>query len=85
MFACSMDMSKAFDSVIHSKLWGKLLSASMPAIVVRLLLVIYITQRANVRWSGECSNTLSLKNGVKKGAVLSAVAYCVMCIHERAL
>ena len=35
------------------------------------------TQRANVRWNGECSDINSFKNGVKQGAVLSAVAYCV--------
>jgi hypothetical protein len=47
-----MDMTKAFDLVVHSKLLSKLLAASMPAIVVRLLLVMYLTQYANVRWDG---------------------------------
>ena len=31
VFACSMDMTKAFDLVVHSKLLRKLLDASMPA------------------------------------------------------
>ena len=43
VFACSMDMTKAFDLVVHSKLLGKLLAAAMPAIVVRLLLIIVLT------------------------------------------
>ena len=46
-----MDMTKAFDLVVHSKLLSKLLAASMPAIVVRLLLVMYLTQYANVKFS----------------------------------
>ena len=77
VFACSMDMSKAFDLVVHSKLLGKLLEASMPAIVVRLLLVMYLTQYANVRWDGMFSAIFSLKNGCKQEAVFSAIAYCV--------
>ena len=77
VFACSMDMTKAFDLVVHSKLLSKLLAASMPAIIVRLLLVMYLTQYANVRWDGGFSDVFTLKNGCKQGAVLSAIAYCV--------
>ena len=49
----------------------------MPAIVVRLMLVMYLTQFANVRWCGAFSGVFSLRNGCKQGAVLSAIAYCV--------
>ena len=77
VFACSMDMTKAFDLVVHSKLLSKMLAASMPPIVVRLLLVMYLTQFANVRWDGAFSGMFKLKNGCKQGAVLSAIAYCV--------
>ena len=63
--------------MVHSKLLLKLLAASMPAIIVRLLLVLFLTQFANVRWCGTYSCTFSLKNGCKQGAVLSAVLYCV--------
>ena len=61
----------------HSKRLSKLLGASMPAIVVRLLLVMYLIQYANVRWDGDFSGIFSLRNGCKQGAVLSAIAYCV--------
>ena len=77
MFACSMDMTKAFDLAVHSKLLGKLLAAAMPSVVVRLLLVMFLTQHANVRWDGALSAVFSLRNGCKQGAVLSAIAYCV--------
>ena len=78
MFACSMDMTKAFDLVVNSKLFSKLLATSMPAIVVRLLLVMYLTQYASVRWDGHFSAIFSLRNGCKQGAAVSSViAYCV--------
>ena len=77
VFACAMDMTEAFDLVVHSKLLMKLLAASMPAIVVRLMLVMFLTQFANVRWCGALSGTFFLRNGCKQGAVLSAIAYCV--------
>ena len=48
VFACAMDMTKAFDLVVHSRLLRKLLDAAMPAIVVRLMLVMFLTQHANV-------------------------------------
>ena len=77
VFACAMDMTKAFDLVVHSKLLLKLLNAGMPPIVVRLLMVMFLTQFANVRWCGALSDTFPLGNGCKQGAVLSAIAYCV--------
>ena len=77
VFACAMDMTKAFDLVVHSKLLLKLLDAHMPPIVVRLLMVMFLTQFANVRWCGAVSEIFPLGNGCKQGAVLSAIAYCV--------
>ena len=77
VFDCSMDMSKAFNLVVQSKLLTKLMEASMPVSIVRLLLVMFLTQNANVRWDGKFSAIFSLKNECKQGAVLSAIAYCV--------
>ena len=77
VFARAMDMTTAFDLVVHSKLLMKLLAASMPAIVVRLMLAMYLTQFANVGWCGAFSGVFNLRNGCKQGAVLSAIAYCV--------
>ena len=68
VYTCLMDMSKAFDTVKHSQLFKKLLQQGLPAVIVRYILVSYMYQTANVRWNG---------NGVKQGAILSAVLYCV--------
>ena len=37
---------------------------------------MYTTQKANVRWGGVISKFFKMSNGVKQGAVLSAILYC---------
>ncbi len=77
VFTCLMDMSKAFDTVQHSCLFKKMLGQGMPLIIVRFVLVSYQNQRANVKWNKELSKYFGIKNGVKQGAILSAILYCV--------
>ena len=76
VFACTMDMTKAFDLVKHSILFEKLLCKGLSVIFIRLLLFIYMMQFANVKWNGESSGCFSLGNGVRQGGVLSAILYC---------
>jgi hypothetical protein len=76
VYSCLCDMSKAFDLVKHSVLFQKLMVSGIPMIFLRLLLCIYLLQSANVRWNGKCSEFFPLTNGVKQGAVLSAILYC---------
>ena len=77
VFTCLMDMTKAFDLVRHSVLFKKLISAGLSLIFVRVLMFFYINQVANVRWNGMFSDIFSMKNGVRQGAVLSALLYCI--------
>ena len=77
VYVCALDMSKAFDRVKHSTLFEKLLSKSLPDIFVILLIYMYRNQCAKVRWDNNDSNNFSLTNGVKQGAVLSAILYCI--------
>ena len=77
MFVCAMDMSKAFDKVKHSLLFQKLIERGLPEIYIRLLVVIYCKQTATVQWNNKVSQQFPLSNGVKQGAVLSAILYCV--------
>ena len=72
-----MDMSKAFDTVKHSILFQKLIKQGVPPIIVRFILVSYKLQKANVRWNNELSRFFTISNGVKQGAIMSAVLYCV--------
>ena len=77
VYACTMDMSKAFDRGKHSALFEKLRLVSIPPVIIRFLMSIYRLQVANVRWNGAVSNHFKIRNGVKQGAVLSAILYCV--------
>ena len=70
-------MTKAFDLVRHSTMFKKIISAGLSLVFVRLLLFIYINQFANVRWVGTFSDMFTMRNGVRQGAVLSAIFYCI--------
>ena len=48
----------------------------MSLIFTRLMLIMYLLQYANVRWNGSLSECFEMRNGVKQGAVLSAILYC---------
>ena len=76
VYSCVMDMTKAFDLVKHSQLFRKLIDGGLSIIFIRLLLASYLLQKANVRWNGILSRNFPLSNGVKQGAVLSAILYC---------
>ena len=75
VFASVMDMTKAFDNVRHSQLFTKVLERGIPAIFIRLLMVAYKSQELLVSWNGESSALFTMSNGVKQGAVLSALLY----------
>jgi hypothetical protein len=77
VFSCMMDMTKAFDMVQHSLLFRKLLDVHLSSIFIRLIMVIYYLQYANVRWNQLVSDVFPMGNGVKQGAVLSALLYCI--------
>ena len=50
VYSCFMDMRKSFDTVQHSKLFQKLNQRNLSSIFTRLIIVMYISQSANVRW-----------------------------------
>ena len=79
VFMCTMDMTKAFDVTVHSLLFLKMYKAGLSSIFLRLLIFIYSEQFANVGWNGVISSVFSMHNGVRQGAILSAIAYCFYC------
>ena len=77
VFVCLMDCTKAFNTVSHSKLFVKLIDRKIPASFVRLLLFRYSHQTAQVTWNGTNSKEFPITNGVRQGAVLSPVLFCL--------
>ena len=53
-----------------------MLDANVPGVMVRLLIYIYRSQRAEVCWQGAYSEQFSVKNGVRQGAILSPILFC---------
>ena len=76
VFTCAMDMTAAFDLTLHSLLFSKMILKGFPPIFIRLFIFIYTNQTANVRWNGNISSEFPMHNGVRQGAILSAIAYC---------
>ena len=72
-----MDMSKAFDMVEWGEVFLVLQNRKVDAIFLRLLLCIYKNQQCNVKWAGKFSSKFSVSNGVRQGAVSSAILFSV--------
>ena len=76
MYVCLLDLTKAFDHVKHHTLFKKL-SSKVPAIFLRLIMIIYLCQTGNVKWDNSYSSNFSVTNGVRQGAVASPLYFNV--------
>ena len=74
VYVCLLDLTKAFDLVKLSKLFAKLRD-KVPTIHLRILIQSYIGQQCNVRWGSHESDSFSISNGVRQGAVSSPVLF----------
>ena len=74
VYACLLDLTKAFDLVKLSKLFTKLRD-KVPPIHLRVLIYSYMKQQCNVRWGSHESETFNISNGVRQGAVSSPVLF----------
>ena len=70
MFVCLLDLSKAFDTIKHDILFKKL-SEKIPPIFLRVVIFSYLYQKCAVKWGNAMSDTFSVSNGVRQGAVAS--------------
>ena len=71
VYCCLLDLKKAFDKVKFSVLFSKLHEKGMPCVFIRLLIFMYCNQACKVRWNKSFSESFSIVNGVRQGAVLS--------------
>jgi hypothetical protein len=77
VFCTMLDATKAFDRVEYCKLVSLLLNRKIPVVIIRLLLHMYLFHFTRVAWNGTCSNSFRVINGVRQGAILSPVLFCV--------
>ena len=72
-----LDSTKAFDKIEYCKLFGLLLDRNIPPRVIRVLLNMYTEQQVNVLWNGFHSDSFSVSNVVKQGAIISPILFCI--------
>ena len=77
VYGAAMDMSKAFDMVVWPKLFELLIKRKVGFTYLRLMLYIYENQLCRVKWSGKYSDLFAVSNGVRQGAVSSAILFAV--------
>jgi Reverse transcriptase (RNA-dependent DNA polymerase)/Endonuclease/Exonuclease/phosphatase family len=77
VFCSFLDATKAFDKIHYCKLFKLLIKRELPAHIVRVLVNLYTHNLVRVSWCGLLSEYFLAANGVKQGAVLSPVLFCV--------
>ncbi|XP_026741872.1 uncharacterized protein LOC113503928 [Trichoplusia ni] len=71
VYACYLDLSKAFDLVSYNILWDKLRNTTVSREIVSVLEHWYDNQTNNVRWAGILSDEYRLECGVRQGGLTS--------------
>ena len=75
MYCSFLDASKAFDRLVHSGLFIKLIERGAPKRFLDILINWYDGLRCRVKWDGHLGNWFSINAGVRQGGVLSPDFY----------
>ena len=65
--AVVLDASKAFDRVLHMKIFEKLIQRKVPMCFVHLLNHWYQEQTMQIKWGKDFSELFHVSNGVRQG------------------
>ena len=71
VFVSALDLSKAYDRIVHYRLFRKLLDRGGLEYLVRLLANWYSSQYMRVNWNAQLSEAFGVTNGVRQGSVMS--------------
>ena len=75
VFCVSLDANKAFDRVLHSGLYVKLLQRGVHINFVKILQYWYSRQVCAVMWNSIIGDTFRILCGVRQGGVLSPILF----------
>jgi hypothetical protein len=77
VFRKFLDASKACDGIHYCKLFQLLMKRELPAPIIRELEMLHTHNYMRFNWLKVISGYFVARNGVKQGAVLSPVIFCV--------
>ena len=71
IYFCFIDSAKAFECVVHNKLWKILKKMGIPDHLTCLLRNLYADQEATVRTGHETTDWFQIEKGVRQGCIFS--------------
>jgi len=74
---CVRDAAKAFDKVLHFRLFSKILSKGVPAVFVSILICWYSHLQSTVLWKSVLEECFKVVSGVRQGGVLSPYLFAL--------
>ena len=77
VYACFLDMSKAYERVDHKKLIDKLISRGMPNHISNIIEFILNNSFVKINFSGHFSGNWKASRGIRQGGVTSAILFCI--------
>ena len=75
LYMCTIDISKAFDSVNHMQAMNALLLSGVSASIVKTLKFWYENSIVSAKWKDRTSDPAKIKRGVRQGSVLSPLIF----------
>ena len=77
VFCAFLDASKAFDRLVHSGLFIKLMERKIPLVFLDVIISWYDGLFCRVKWGDHFSEWFEVVAGVRQGGVLSPDFYCI--------
>ena len=77
VFCTFLDASKAFDRLIHSGLFMKLIDRKVPLVFLDIIINWYSDLQCRVKWGDQFSDWFCVTAGVRQGGVLSPDFYSI--------
>ena len=81
LYACFIDLSQAFDSIPHDRLWEKLEALGIPEERIKLLMFIYRNSVVQVKSGDNMTDSINVKRGVLQGECLSPLLFNIYIIN----
>ena len=84
IYFCFIDYAKAFECVVHNKLWKILKEMGLPDHLTYLLRNLYAGQEATVRTGHGRTDWFQIGKGVRQGCILSPCLFNICRVnHEK--